>query len=82
MTMAICFKCGKMKFGAFTQCPECNGEPKTDDELVVSLVMTDHIYNGEEMELLGENIKKGIKPEIAPEFYKGLLNVIRQDRNK
>jgi hypothetical protein len=41
MTTAVCFRCGKLKFGAFCPC-ECGAMPQTEDELAISLAMTDH----------------------------------------
>ena len=41
MTMAACFKCGVIKFGAFVPCPKCSGCPQTEDELALSLASND-----------------------------------------
>lgn len=53
MTQAVCFKCGEMKHGAFTDCPHCGGRPVTDDELVLSLAMTDHYFDLATMKQMG-----------------------------
>ena len=45
MTQAVCFKCGEIKFGAFVLCPHCNARPSADEELVLSLAMTDHYFD-------------------------------------
>jgi len=44
MTTAICFKCGAMKFAAFTPCQTCGVTPSSDDDLVLSIAMTDHYH--------------------------------------
>ena len=83
MTMAICFKCGKMKFGAFTQCPECNGEPKTDDEFVISLVMTDHLYNGFEVtdcNLIAKGGRRYLPYVFTKHVVAMLSSVLNSDR--
>lgn len=45
MTQAVCFKCGAIKFGAFCPCPACNATPEAEDDLVISLAMTDHYFD-------------------------------------
>ena len=53
MTQAVCFKFGEMKHGSFTDCPHCMGRPVTDDELVLSLAMTDYYLNLATMKQMG-----------------------------
>lgn len=43
MTTAICFKCGSEKTGALLACKHCNNVPITDDELIISLALCDHL---------------------------------------
>ena len=43
MTMAICFKCGAQKSGAFAACSECKAAPRLEGELVVSLALCEHL---------------------------------------
>jgi len=43
MTMAICFACGAIKFGALCPCDKCKATPKSEDEIAVSLLLSDHI---------------------------------------
>jgi hypothetical protein len=45
MTRAVCFKCGAIKFGAFCPCPECGDVPATEDDLALSLAMSDHYFD-------------------------------------
>ena len=44
MTTAVCFRCGELKFGAFCPC-QCGAMPQTEDELAISLAMTDHYFD-------------------------------------
>ena len=53
MTQAVCFKCGEIKFGAFVLCPHCNARPSADEELVLSLAMTDHYFDLATMKQMG-----------------------------
>ena len=61
MTKAICFKCGAFKFGAFNQCFACYGEPLEDDEILISLVLTDHDLSDEELLFHQKRIQSGSK---------------------
>ena len=36
MTLAVCFKCGKAKFGAFNPCEGCQAMPQSEDDFVLS----------------------------------------------
>ena len=61
MTKTICFKCGAFKFGAFNQCFACYGEPLEDDEILISLVLTDHDLSEEELLFHQKRIQSGSK---------------------
>jgi len=49
MTMATCFNCGEIKFGAFVPCKHCGELPKEDDDWILSLAMTDHYFDLNEL---------------------------------
>jgi hypothetical protein len=73
MTQAVCFKCGKMKHGAFTNCPHCGGRPVTDDELVLSLAITDHYFDLATMKQIGADVAEGKPPHLDEKSRQGLL---------
>ncbi|ANE54044.1 hypothetical protein [Methylomonas sp. DH-1] len=64
MTQAVCFKCGEIKFGAFVLCPNCNARPAADEELILSLAMTDHYFDLATMKQMGAAIKNGNPPHL------------------
>ena len=76
MTEAVCFNCGEMKFGAFVDCPTCGVKPETDDDLAVSLALTDHYLDMATLEQLGLSIKSGKPPclddDIKEEFLRNI----------
>lgn len=43
MVMAICYKCGSEKSGALIVCNACGTTPRSNSELTLSLVLTDHL---------------------------------------
>jgi hypothetical protein len=80
MTQAVCFYCGAIKFGAFVACEQCNRIPKTDDELVLSLAMTDHYFERKTLEQMGANIKIGKSPHLDETTRARLLQSLAQLR--
>lgn len=80
MTQAVCFKCGEMKLGAFTNCPNCGGRPVTDDELVLSLAMTDHYFGVSTMKQMGAAVAEGKPPHLDEKTRQDLLKQLENVR--
>lgn len=79
MTRAVCFKCGVIKFGAYVPCPECAAFPQTEDELVISLAMTDHYFDPTELEEIGHDVRTGRPPRLDPDDYAELVQSVRDN---
>jgi len=77
MTVAVCFNCGLMKEGAFTKCAECAALPEAEDDLVLSLMMTDHYFDVPELEKMGVSVREGNPPHLDPDSHAELLERIR-----
>ena len=77
MTMAVCFKCGVIKFGAFVPCPECSAFPRTEDDLALSLAMTDHYFDMPTLEQMGASVRDGEPPHLDPETHANLVQQMR-----
>jgi hypothetical protein len=58
LTIAVCIKCGKTKFGAFSNCERCGQSPASAKELAVSLLLSDHYYPIKELKEIGIEIAK------------------------
>ena len=78
MTMAVCFKCGKIKFGAFVPCPVCASFPQTEDELALSMAMTDHYFDMPTLEQMGAAVRDGDPPHLDPETRAGIIAQTRR----
>jgi hypothetical protein len=78
LTIAICFSCGEQKFGAFTRCGGCKSEPVSDDELVLSLSMTDHYFDHRTLEQMAQAVRRGDPPRIDPKSREMLLQKLSQ----
>jgi hypothetical protein len=59
MAIAICYNCGEIKSDAFVPCENCSKLPEKEDDLVLSLAMTDLYLSNDKLEELGFKIKKG-----------------------
>ena len=77
MTTAVCFHCGSIKLGAFMKCPKCGYQPIKDDDMVISLAMTDHYLQEDDLKKISQAMAQGIKPNIDDEFKKDLLKTIK-----
>ena len=77
MTMAVCFRCGVIKFGAFVPCPECAAVPGTEDDLALSLAMTDHYFDLPTLKQMGAAVRSGNPPHLDPATHAQLIETIR-----
>ena len=76
MTKALCWQCGEFKFGAFTECLSCNAEPVKDEDLMISLLLTDHELSEDELLSYQERIRRGVKFQISEEIRQALLPAV------
>ncbi len=80
MTQAVCFKCGELKHGAFTDCPHCGARPVTDEDLVISLAMTDHYFDLATMKQMGAAVAEGKPPHLDEKSRQDLLKQLENVR--
>lgn len=79
MTMAVCFNCGEIKFGAFCLCDKCGQGPKTEDDRIISMAMTDHYFDKAGLEQISESTKKyGSPPALAPENREQIRQLLQE----
>jgi hypothetical protein len=78
MTQAICIFCGTSKFGGFTECEKCHEQPKTDDELVLSLTLTDWNCTDEQLVQYGEVIASGGEVILPDDFKAEMLDGLKR----
>jgi len=78
MTEAVCFKCGALKWGAFTNCKNCGARPTSDDDLMVSLACTDHYFDHSKLEQIGRDIRAGHAVQLDPATREKLIPEIRE----
>jgi hypothetical protein len=66
MTQAVCFHCGETKWGSFNGCENCGSKTKSDDDLMLSLMLTKHNLSEDELTRFARSIKAG-RPPVIPE---------------
>ena len=87
MTRAICWQCGAFKSGSWMPCQNCNADPITDDERIISLFLSDHYHNKKSLNALHVQITSSSKYYVIPneirEKLKPILNQFSEvDNNK
>ena len=78
MTVAVCYKCGEFKFGAFLPCKKCGTYPENEEDRALSLVITDHYFDQEKLEIISSELKSGKPAPIDPQEIKKLTEEIQQ----
>ncbi len=77
MTTAVCYKCGAMKLGAWTPCEKCGSTPITEDDLVISMALSDHHLDMETLTRLGKHVAAGLPVEIDEPSRNNILRMLR-----
>jgi hypothetical protein len=77
VTIAICFKCGHFKKGAFNPCEYCAVSPRSEEELALSIVLTDHYFNQVNLEQLSTWVKDSGSAELSSGMLREWIGQIR-----
>lgn len=78
MTLAICYRCGSQKFGAFVPCKACGFIPSNDYEMAYSLALTEHHLPKDVLAQIGERIKSGAEsPKLDETSLNAMLSAVR-----
>ena len=77
MTTAVCFKCGKLKSGAFLPCEDCSALPQNEEEVALSMAMTDQYFELPALKQIGDSIADGKPPELDEQTHAKMLELIR-----
>ena len=64
MTNSICFKCGAQKIGALTQCGSCHVAPRKEEDLALSLFLSEHISSKSNLEVLAQKLRSHINLSV------------------
>ena len=64
MGMAICFKCGSAKSGALLACSSCHAVPRTQNDLALSLVLSDNVSSKEQLAGYSNELRSGASASV------------------
>ena len=68
MTLAVCLKCGSIKYGAFASCEACHAQPASETDLAYSLALTDHHFSYDVLNQISRSMRSGkLVPSMVPE---------------
>lgn len=68
MTIAVCVKCGNIKYGALVACEACGLTPSSEIDLAYSFVLTDHYLDVEKLHSISAHMMRGgPRPSLPPE---------------
>ena len=73
MPRAICFSCGGTKSSALGPCPHCGSLPEVDDDLILSLAITERHLDEAGMDAIARSIKEGKRPKLDKKKRQQLL---------
>lgn len=76
LTEAVCFNCGEFKLGALKTCSLCKRGPETDDQLMMSLALTDHYFDLPTLKVMGKDIKNGKALQLDEKTRENLLSAL------
>ena len=64
MAIAICFKCGTAKRGALVACSSCLTVPRTQNDLALSLALSDHLSSKEQLAEYTQELRSGASASV------------------
>lgn len=74
---AICFKCGTEKQGALVPCGSCAALPKTQTELLLSLMFSEHLASKAQLANFSHEIRNHLKLTIPPDLIEQAKEALR-----
>ncbi len=81
MTRAICIRCAAGKVGALTPCPECNFDPKSNEDQARSIVLSDHHLSPAALDSAGAEIRSGGTPALPEDLVTGYMESLKNPPN-
>jgi hypothetical protein len=81
MARAICFKCSDNKPSALGACPRCGTYPTSDDELALSMMLSEDVLPADQLDHAANLIHSGQRITLPLELQTTLLTAIRTARS-
>ena len=77
--LIICFRCGSKKENPFQACPECHSQPETEEEMVLSLLLTEASVDRKTLTTSAESDSHRVPKKIDKAAYDFIANFLREE---
>ena len=81
MTIAVCLKCGSMKHGAWTPCPQCKHIPEEEKDKAEHIIASDHHFDPKVLEDISARVKQGEPVEFDPKMVEDFMATAKEMAN-
>lgn len=78
MSISVCFKCGTTKLEPACPCTKCRTTPASEDELAVSMALTDTLMSNDELHDIAGTIAAGKPYKLEPELRTRMIVALRK----
>lgn len=76
MTAALCFKCGSEKLGSLTRCQACNSTPRSESDIALSLVLSDHLSSKMQLAQYSHELRNHLKLSVPSDALAQAQNAL------
>ena len=77
--LIICFRCGSKKNGPFKVCAECKSQPETEEEMVLSALLSEYLLDQKTLTKAAKSDSSRDPKRISKGAYDLIANFLRED---
>ena len=77
--LIICFRCGSKKEGPFQVCATCKSQPESEEEMVLSALLTEYLLEHKTLIKATESDSQRDPKKISKEPYDLIAGFLRED---
>lgn len=77
--LIICFRCGSEKNDPFQVCATCKSQPETEEEMVLSALLSEHLLDHKTLTKAAESDCHRDPKKISKETYDLIASFLRED---
>ena len=77
--LIICFRCGNEKEDPFQVCTKCKSQPQTEEEMVLSALLTEYLLNHKTLILAEESDSHRDPKKISKAAYDLIAGFLREE---
>ena len=77
--LIICFRCGTEKQDPFQVCTKCKSQPATEEEMVLSALLTEYLLDHETLVKAAESDSRRDPKKISKAAYDLIAGFLRED---